>query len=88
MTLYTQRDFSENRFMKKGVEMQMDANSWWEAKRAYNYSCMLCCHTGATGGVKCAQCPIREAMLTNAGIFEKKMPKQEKVWVERERELL
>lgn len=83
----TRREYADNRFMDKGVELQMNANSWWEAKKAYNYSCMLCCATGC-GAMKCASCPIRQAMLTNAGIFKDKMPKQEKRWVMKEVELL
>lgn len=74
-------------FMDKGVQLQMDSNSWWQAKRNYLYSCMLCCSRGV-GACKCANCPIREAMLTNAEIFERKMPKQEKDWVQKEKELL
>ena len=80
-------EYSSNRFMEKGVELQMNANSWWDAKKAYNYSCMLCCTKGC-GAIKCAHCPIRGAMLTNAGIFKEKMPKQELEWVEKERQLL
>lgn len=80
------QDYKDNRFEQKGVELQMDSNSWWEAKRNYNYSCMLCC-TRNVGATRCANCPIREAMLTNAHIFRKRMPKQELEWVEKEREL-
>lgn len=83
----TRREYADNRFMDKGVELQMNANSWWEAKKAYNYSCMLCCTRGC-GAMKCASCPIRQAMLTNAKIFNSKMPKQEKRWVLEEAELL
>ena len=81
------RDYKDNRFEKKGIELQMDANSWWQAKRSYNYSCMLCC-TKNVGALKCTTCGIREAMLCNAKIFEKRMPRQEKEWVQKERELL
>jgi len=81
-----ERGYKDNRFEQKGVELQMDANSWWQAKRSYNYSCMLCCTMGV-GAVQCAHCPIREAMLTNAVIFRKRMPRQELEWVEKEREL-
>lgn len=80
------KDYKDNRFEQKGVELQMDANSWWQAKKRYNYSCMLCCTRGV-GATQCARCPIREAMLTNAKIFIKKMPRQELEWVEKEREL-
>lgn len=83
---FTHRDYADNRFMEKGVELQMNANNWWQAKKSYNYSCMLCC-TRNVGAVQCAHCPIREAMLTNAIIFRKKMPKQEKEWVQKERDL-
>ena len=81
------RNYSDHRFEQKGVKLQMDANNWWQAKRSFNYSCMLCCsrHVGA---IKCASCPIREAMLTNAQIFRKRMPKQELEWVQKEKELL
>ena len=81
------RDYKDNRFEQKGVELQMNANNWWQAKRSYIYSCMLCCTTGVGGAMKCAQCPIRAAMLNNAMIFRKRMPKQELEWVEQEREL-
>lgn len=86
--LFTARvqEYKDSRFEQKGVELQMDSNNWWQAKRNYNYSCMLCCTRGV-GATQCAHCPIREAMLTNAMIFRKKMPKQEWTWVEKEREL-
>ena len=84
---YVNRDYSDHRFEQKGVELQMDSNSWWQAKRNFNYSCMLCCTRGV-GVSKCANCPIREAMLTNAQIFWKKMPRQERKWVMNEKELL
>lgn len=80
------RDYKDSRFEQKGVELQMDSNSWWQAKRNYEYSCMLCCTKGV-GATQCANCPIREAMLTNAVIFRKRMPKQELEWVNKEREL-
>jgi len=80
------KEYRDNRFEQKGVELQMDSNNWWQAKRNYEYSCMLCCTRGV-GATQCAHCPIREAMLTNAMIFLKKMPKQEIEWVEKEREL-
>lgn len=73
-------------FYDKGVELQFNANSWWDSKRNYLYSCMLCCTRGGT--MKCETCPIRGAMLENARIFEKKMPVQEKEWVKKEKELL
>lgn len=80
------QEYKDSRFEQKGVELQMDSNNWWQAKRNYEYSCMLCCTRGV-GATQCAHCPIREAMLTNAMIFRKKMPKQEIEWVEKEREL-
>lgn len=83
---FVRREYADNRFMEKGVELQMNAQNWWQAKKSYNYSCMLCCTKGC-GAVQCAHCPIREAMLTNAIIFRKKMPKQEKEWVQKERDL-
>lgn len=79
-------EYKDHRFEQKGVELQMDSNSWWEAKKNYNYSCMLCC-TRNVGATKCSSCPIREALLTNAQIFAKRMPKQELEWVQKEREL-
>ena len=79
--------YADNRFMNKGVEMQMDANCWSEAKRNYEYSCMLCCSKGV-GAVQCAHCPIREAVLMNAQIFDGKLTKQDRRWVEEERRLL
>ena len=74
-------------FMDKGVQLQMNSNSWWQAKRNYLYSCMLCCSRGV-GNCKCDACPIRQAMLVNADIFQKRMPKQELDWVQKEKELL
>lgn len=79
--------YADNRFMKIGVDMQMNANNYWTAKNMFERSCMLCCTKGV-GAVECAVCPIREAFLTNASIFWPKMPKQEKEWVEQEKELL
>ena len=73
-------------FYDNGVELQMNANSWWEAKRSYLYSCMLCCSRGGT--MKCSNCPVRSAMIENAKIFERRMPKQEQEWVRKEKELL
>ena len=84
---YEHKTYADNRFMEKGVELQMNSNSYWEAKRNYEYSCMLCC-TRNVGACECAHCPIREAMLTNAEkIFWKKIPKQEYEWIRKEREL-
>lgn len=74
-------------FYDKGVELQMQSNSWWQAKRNYLYSCMLCCTRNA-GICRCDHCPIREALLVNADIFSQKMPKQEQDWVEKEKKLL
>jgi len=84
---FTEKCYADNRFMQKGVELQMDANSWYAAKRAYEYSCLLCCTRGV-GAVDCSQCPIRGAMLTNSIVFRKKLTKEDKEWVERERKLL
>lgn len=80
-------DYSDDRFEKMGVELQMDSNSFEAAKRNYELSCMLCCSKGC-GAIQCAHCRIREAMLTNARIFRKKMSDKDKEWVEKERELL
>lgn len=82
------KSYSYSRFQEKGVELQNGAQNWWEAKRLYNNSCMLCCMTNRPGASDCFACPIREAMLSNAQIFWKKMPKQEYEWVEKERRLL
>lgn len=79
--------YGDNRFMRMGTEMQMNANNWWTAKYRFERSCMLCCTKGV-GAVQCVQCPIREALLTNASVFWKKMPKQEHEWVKQEKELL
>ena len=79
-------DYSDNRFERMGVEQQMDANSWAAAKQAYENACMLCCTKGC-GAMQCAHCKIREAMLTNARIFRRKLTEDDKEWVEREREL-
>ena len=79
-------DYSDNRFERMGVEQQMDANSWAEAKQAYENACMLCCTKGC-GAMQCAHCKIREAMLTNARIFRRKLTEDDKEWVEKEREL-
>lgn len=75
----------KERFNEIGVEFQMNANNWWTAKRNYMHSCMLC--VMRPDHSDCAHCPIREAMLTNAQIFKDRMPKQERYWVEKEREL-
>ena len=85
---YTSRDYADNRFQRLGVEKQMNANSYWAAKAAYIRSCELCCSTGCCGAVKCAGCPIRGAFLDNAGIFWEKLQKQEKEFVQKERDLL
>ncbi len=74
------------RFNEIGVELQMNSNNWWAAKRNYLHSCQLC--VIKPGAPKCEHCPIREALLVNAQIFEKRMPKQELLWVEKERKLL
>lgn len=79
-------DYSDNRFEQMGVEMQMNANSFDAAKHDYELSCMLCCTRGC-GAIQCAHCRIREAMLTNARIFRKKLTEDDKEWVEKEREL-
>ena len=84
---YANKDYADHRFEQKGIELQMDSNSWWAAKRNFNYSCMLCCTRGISA-TRCTNCPIREAMLVNAEIFWKKMPRQEKEWVMNEKELL
>ena len=77
---------SHESFSEKGVELQMNAQSWYAAKRSYLYSCMLCCTRGI--GIKCEVCPIRQALLTNAEIFKPKMDEKEKSWVEKEWKLL
>ena len=79
-------DYSDNRFERMGVEQQMDANSWTAAKQAFENACMLCCTKGC-GAMQCAHCKIREAMLTNARIFRRKLTEDDKEWVEKEREL-
>lgn len=81
------KKYATTRFFDKGVELQHDAASWWDAKRQYQHSCMLCCMSNRPGVTDCSACPIREAMLSNAQIFWHKMPKQEYAWVEQERRL-
>lgn len=82
------KSYSYSRFQDVGVEMQKDARNWWEAKSRYIHSCMLCCMSNRPGASDCTSCSIRNAMLSNAQIFWKKMPKQEYEWVEKERRLL
>lgn len=84
---YNGQTYADRRFMDAGVEMQMNANNYWSAKNSFERSCQLCCTKGV-GAIKCATCPIREAFLTNARIFWPKIPKQERRYVEKERELL
>lgn len=79
--------YPDNRFAKMGVEQQMDANSWQEAKAAYINACMLCC-TKHCAALRCHLCPIREAMLENAKIFRKKLTAEDKEWIENEKEEL
>ena len=81
------RSYADNRFMQMGVIMQMNSNSWDEAKQNYIHSCQLCCTKGV-GAVQCAHCPIRNAMLSNATIFRYKLTEKDKKWVRKERELL
>ena len=81
------RGYNRSRFQEKGVELQRDSQSWWESKKRYQYSCMLCCMSSRPGAVDCTACPIRAAMLENAEVFWHKMPKQEYAWVEAERRL-
>lgn len=87
MKVHHERSYSYNRFQEKGVELQKDAKNWWEAKRDYNKSCLLCCMTNRPGATECSTCPIREAMLENAEVYWKSMPLQEYAWVEKERQL-
>lgn len=79
--------YATTRFYEKGVELQNEATSWWDAKKQYQHSCMLCCMSNRPGVTDCASCPIRAAMLNNADFYWRRMPKQEYAWVEQERRL-
>lgn len=79
-------DYSDDRFEKMGVELQMDSNSFEAAKRNYELSCMMCCSKGC-GAIMCSHCRIREALLVNGRIFRKKLTDDDKEWLEKEREL-
>ena len=86
-SLFGLQNYADNRFEKTGVHMQMDANSWEEAKEKYEQCCLLCC-TKEVGAMKCAGCKIREAFLINAElIFQSKLTKSDKEWIREEKEL-
>ena len=88
MKKFMMRSYADNRFMEKGVQLQNIAQSFHEAQRNYNNSCMLCCTKGV-GAVVCAHCPIRDAFLCNADLFfRSELTKDDKRYVEKERELL
>lgn len=85
--LFDLKGYADNRFEKTGVVMQMDANSFEAAKERYNQCCLLCC-TKEAGALKCANCKIREAFLTNCElIFWVRIPKADKEWIMEEKEL-
>lgn len=79
--------YGEHRFYRMGTDMQNGATNYWTAKHRFERSCMLCC-TKSVGALECAVCPIREAFLANASAFWKGIPKQEKEWIQAEKELL
>ena len=86
-SLFGLQNYADNRFEKTGVHMQMDANSWEVAKEKYEQCCLLCC-TKEVGAMKCAGCKIREAFLINAElIFQSKLTKSDKEWIQKEKEL-
>ena len=78
---------ASNRFLEKGVELQIRAINWRAVVQNYEYSCMLCC-TRNIGATDCANCPIRQAMLSNADLMWKSIPKEDYKWIEEERKLL
>lgn len=86
--LFGFKEYADDRFEKTGVVKQMDANSYEAAKERYTDCCLLCC-TKQVGALKCAECKIRQAFLTNAKvIFWNRISKAEKEWVNSEEELL
>ena len=87
VAVHCNKSYASTRFFEKGVNLQNGARNWWDAKQSYIKSCMMCCMSNRPGATDCAGCPIREAMLDNAKLFWKGMPKQEYLWVERERDL-
>ena len=87
MKVHHDRSWASNRFLDKGVSLQIDAISWYAAKHSYEYSCMLCC-TRNIGATECASCPIRQAMLNNVEIMWKAIPKTDYEWIDKERNLL
>ena len=80
-------NYADNRFARKGVDLQMNANSFRRARRSFDYSCMLCCRKNV-GAIQCASCPIREAFLENGKIFAEKLSDDDKLYLKEERELL
>ena len=81
--------YANNRFMERGVELQMGCFTYWYAKKQYMHSCMICCSQGKGGATKCATCPIRAAFLANCEVFDNRIPKEEKEnFIQREKDLL
>ena len=74
------------RFCEMGVELQMNSNSYWQAKKRFCNSCILC--ADKPNRPECRVCPVREAFLTNVEIFDKKIPDSERNFIQAERELL
>ena len=87
MKVHHDRSWASNRFMEKGVELQIRAINWHAVVQNYEYSCMLCC-TRNIGATDCATCPIRQAMLNNADRMWKSIPSEDYKWIEEERRLL
>lgn len=78
---------TEKRFVKIGVELQMNANSWQRSKQSYLYSCSLCCSRPDCLAMDCEHCPIRQAMFTNADIMKRQLTQEDYEWLEKERNL-
>ena len=72
-------------FTKQGVEEQMNANSFEDAKERYMKMCLYCVMNGEN--INCSKCKIRAAFLLNGMIFRKKLTRKDKEFIQQERGL-
>lgn len=54
-------------FENKGVQLQQDARSPYEARKRFEYSCGLCAARG--NARNCASCPIADAHAITMDVF-------------------
>ena len=55
-------------FESRGVELQMESTSRFQAQKRFEHSCDLCCNRGLR--IECDRCSIRSTHETLMGILD------------------